>query len=444
MRSELPYSGRDFMVYPPLYRAFIKGVFKLADLLGIWRYPADVDIEDFESFWRRVYWFYIAENPVVKAEKGKNLESFFAHHRQAPDPLLPPGFQQQRSLELSAVGDLMCNRALDHSEDVFYEHVADRIFDADVSFANLESTLTSGAIEETAIGPGEMPKINATLVQWNAVKGHEGRQYTVLQTANNHILDCGMEGFDTTHDLLEAEGFHYVGTNRSPEDAKKGLILTVNDIRLGFVAATYGVNDRPFPDGNTYLVNLVRFHRHQGDVDLSLLEDQMAFCRSQECDFVIACLHWGCEWEFYPRQGQIDQAHSLAESGADLIIGHHAHVIQPVEWYRTQRDPDRVVPILYGLGNLSPICWAPHTVLSLIANLQISTGMVNGVRKTLVERGNLTPVVPMVFDCAGRRRARLEVLRNLVRHGIDDETHPYVEQIAGYADLVLGTGWRNT
>jgi poly-gamma-glutamate capsule biosynthesis protein CapA/YwtB (metallophosphatase superfamily) len=443
MRSVLPHSGRDHMAYPLLRQAFAKFIFRMADLLGIWRYPGDIDVEDLESFWRLAYWFYISEKPVVKAEEGSGLESFFARHQQPPDPLLPAGFQRESSVVLSVVGDLMCNRALDHAQGVFYERVADRVFDADVSMANLESTLTSGAIEETAFKPGELPKINATPAQWNVIKAHEERQYTVLQTANNHILDCGMEGFDTTHDVLDAEGFHYVGTNRSPEDATKGLILSIGDIKLGFVAATWGVNNRPFPDDKRYLVNLVRFHRHGGEVDLSLLTDQMAFCRSEGCDLVIACLHWGCEWEFYPRQAQMDQAHLLAESGAGLIIGHHAHVIQPVEWYRPQRDPDRVVPILYGLGNLSPICWVSHTVLSLIARVQIAVGLVDGVRKTMIERVDLTPVVQMEFDRAGRRCARLDVLADLIRQATDEEVRSYVEQIAGYADLVLGKGWRN-
>lgn len=379
---------------------------------------------------------------MLRAEKGTGLESFFAGHHQPPDPLLPVGFQKQTALTLSAVGDLMNNKALGNSEGVFYKEVADLIFDVDVSFANMESTLTDGPVEEATLSMDDLPKINATPEQFNAFKGHQGRQYTVFQTANNHILDCGMEGFDTTHDTLEAEGYKYVGTNRTAKDQKKGLIIDADGIRLGFVAATWGINNRPFPDGKDYLVNVVRFHRRDGQVDLSLLEEQMAFCRSQACDLVIACLHWGCEWEFFPRKHQVDIAHSLAESGADVIIGHHSHNIQPVEWYRSQRDPHRIIPILYGMGNLAAVDTAPHTVLSLIANLTIAKGQVDGETKTLVEGMEVTPVVQMAYDLQTKPYVRLEVLKDAF-HSAAGEKRAYLGQIAGYADLALGTGWRS-
>ena len=119
-------------------------------------------------------------------------------------------------------------------------------------------------------------KINATNEQYNAFKGHKGMQYSVFNTANNHILDCGMEGFNTTHDRLEAEGFFYVGTNRTPKARRKSLIITTNGVKFGFVAATYSLNGRPFPDGKDYLVNFIPFHRFKGKVDVSLLEKQIS------------------------------------------------------------------------------------------------------------------------------------------------------------------------
>lgn len=446
MNSVLPYSVRTMMAYPAWQRWFATTFFKLVDLLRFWQYPLDVDIEDFDSLLGNLYYLYISEKPVLRADKGRDLESFFLNHRHPPMPLLPAGFRKHTSLTMSAVGDLICykaHEALDQSEGTFYEHVADRIFNADISIANLESMLTTGPIADMVFGSDMAPKVNAKRAQFNAVKGHRGRQYTVFQTANNHVFDSGMEAFDTTHDVLEAEGFYYVGTNRKPEDAKKGLILTVNGIRLGIVAATWGVNNRALPEGKEYLVNLVRFHRHDGHVDLSLLEEQMTYCRSQGCDLVILCLHWGFEWEFFPRQHQISQAHSLVESGADVIIGHHAHVIQPVEWYRSQRDPDRVVPILYGLGNLSPFCWISHTVLSLIANIRIAKGFVNGVEKTLVEGLDLTPVLYVESEQDGKPCARIEALGDFVGQSAEGHMRAYARQVAEYADLVLGRDWRD-
>jgi len=437
------------MAFSPLRNSACRIVFKLADWLHFWRYPADIDVEDLKSFWRMTYWFYISGRPVTRAEKGSGLETFFERQRQAPAPLLPPGFQRHTSLSFSAVGDLMCNKGLEHSAGRFYERVAHLIFDADVSFANLESSLTSGPIVETAISKDDLPKINANPAQFDVIKGHEGKNYTVVQTANNHILDCGFDGILTTHSQLEKEGIRFTGTNRSGDEQEKGMILdsagptTAPCVRLGFVTATWGVNNRPFPEGKEYLVNVVRFHQHAAKADLSLLKKQLAWCRTQGCDLVIAGLHWGCEWEFFPRRYQIDMAHELAEAGADLIIGHHSHVIQPLEWYRTQRDPDRLVPIFYNLGNLVAIANAPFSALSLIASLKLVKGRVGNETKTLVESLGVVPVFQMNHESNGATRVWLETLQHAWANRTGSDRWR-IEEAAKYADLVLGPGWRES
>jgi len=106
--------------------------------------------------------------------------------------------------------------------------------------------------------------------------------------------------------------------------------------------------------------------------DLSLLEKQIGWCRSVACDLVVLALHRGLENELWKRPDQLKMAHSLAESGADVILSHHAHNIQPFELYRPGRDPDRVVPIFYGIGNLSCPMAAPHNVVSLVVNFEIA------------------------------------------------------------------------
>lgn len=441
MAETIIYSGRDLVAFSHLRSLATRGVFKLADWLGFWRYPASFDIEDLESFWRMTYWFYIAERPVIRAEKGSRLEAFF-ESQQSIKPALPHNFQSKTSITLSAVGDLMCNRALENSADRYYEQVADLIFPADVSFANLESSLTSGLIDEPSLSVGKLPKINASSAQYEVIKGYQQKHYRVFQTANNHMLDCGLDGILTTHRQLVSDGIPYVGTNESTEGQKKGLILDVKGIRLGFVAATWGVNNRPFPEGKNYLVNVVHFHKHKGEVDLSLLEEQMTWCRQQGCDLVIAGLHWGCEWEFFPRVYQLEQAHRLAEAGADVIIGHHAHVIQPIEWYRTKRDPDRLVPIFYNLGNLVAIVTAPFSALSLVARLTLTKGQVNGEDKTLVESEQLTPVIQLSQEKNGKQTVWLESFQRLLGKKTESPFREHIEKAAKYADLVLGHGWQ--
>jgi len=417
----------------------------LADIFGFWRLPVrmDPDPVDYPKGKLPPYWLYKARKPIILPEKGSGLAEYFDSHREMTGQMLPDGFREEQSMTFSAVGDLINATGSEHSKGVFYAEIANLVFDADVSFANLESTLTRGEIIQDDWSADDTPKINATPAQYDALKAHEGRQYTVLQTANNHILDCGMEGFDTTHDLIEDDGFLYVGTNRKPEDRDKGLTLSSNGITIGFVAATYGVNCRPYPDDKTWLVNHIPFHAVDAAPDLGLLERQIAWCRNEGCDLVVLALHWGLEHEFFPRSDQLDMAHSLAESGADVILSHHAHNIQPYELYRTMREPARVVPIFYGLGNLSSPMVAPYNTLSLVINIDIVKGTLDGVGKTLVKNITVTPVIQMEEEFGQVLRLRIHRLKKLLATTTDPETMEYLSKAAGFADIALGASWRD-
>jgi poly-gamma-glutamate capsule biosynthesis protein CapA/YwtB (metallophosphatase superfamily) len=421
------------LLYPLLFKVF--------KILRIWRFPADRDPEQNpHKFLNRIYWKYKQINPIVKPEKGSGLEVYFAKKRRQIDRLLlPEGFRGDASVAVSAVGDLMNTPGIEDSAGKFYAKVEDLIFDADISIANLESTLTSAEIDTRQITQNQ---INATGEQFDVFKGHQGKHYTIFCTANNHILDRGMEGFNTTHNRLKNEGYLFSGTNLSPEAQKKGLIITSNGIKFGFVAATYETN-RTFPNQKDYLVNVISFHRFQGPVNVSLLEKQISYCKSHNCDFIIVSLHWGMEFEFFPRQNQVDIAHHLIEYGADAIISHHTHNIQPYEFYQTRRDQDRKAPIFYGLGNLSTLWSAPYLVLSLIASFDVIKGVCNGISKTLVKHVNVTPVLQMKYDNMGKPYFQIEKLSHLIRSACSEKKTEYIGEACKYADLVLGKGWRN-
>lgn len=416
-------------------------VFKLVDILGVWRYPSDFDPEQNEhKLLNKFYREFKRSKPIIKPEKDSGLEVFFAENRsQVSKSLLPDGFIGEKSVAISAVGDLMNASAIENSADKFYKMVSELIFNPDISIANLESTLTTANLDSKY--QFARYQINATPEQFNAFKGHKGKQYTVFCTANNHMFDRGLEGFNTTHDQLDAEGFFYVGTNRSPKAQEKGLILTSNGIKIGLVAATYKSN-RPLPRDKDYLINVIPFHRFRGKVNLSLLEKQISFCHSQNCDFIIVSLHWGMEFEFYPRQEQLDIAHNLSEYGADAIISHHTHNIQPYEVYQTVRDSHRRVPILYGLGNLSSTHSEPYTTLSLIANFDIVKGHINGTSKTLVSRINLTPVVQTKHEDDKKPYIQIEKLSDLVNSKCFMSKSKHIDTICKYADLIIGRSWR--
>jgi poly-gamma-glutamate synthesis protein (capsule biosynthesis protein) len=432
--------------FSPIASLLYQFILKIVVILGLWRYPSKRDPEqwfsnDFQNMiLYRMYHSYKLAKPIKKPEKGSKLEEYFAEkRRQINQRLLPKGFQGKTGVTISAVGDLINNKSLENSMDTFYSKIAELIFNVDISIANLESTLTNSKVENTGL------QVNANLEQFNILKGYKDKHYTIFCTANNHILDRGIEGFETTHDRLEAEGFFYVGTNRSPEDQKKGLIITSNGIKFGFVAATYSVNKNPFPNGKDYLVNLIPFHRCQEKVDVSLLEEQISYCLNKNCDFIIVSLHWGIEYEFFPWKNQVNIAHHLIEYGADAIISHHTHNVQPYEIYQTRRDPYRKAPIFYGLGNLSSMVSnpKPYFSLSLIANFDVVKGFVNGVPKTLVAHVNGTPVLQMEYICKKIKYIQIEKLSDLIKSTHSKKRNEYINKAVRCADLVLGKSWRN-
>jgi hypothetical protein len=101
------------------------------------------------------------------------------------------------------------------------------------------------------------------------------------------------------------------------------------------------------------------------------------------------------------------------------------------------------VPILYSLGNLTPFAAPPYTVLSLVANLRISTGKLNGEERTMVTGLEITPVACVAEqDDDGSVHAALVPLADLEKMKLERGTRDYVNSVVKYADMVLGPDWR--
>lgn len=165
--------------------------------------------------------------------------------------------------------------------------------------------------------------------------------YDACTTASNHTFDQGAAGVDRTLDALDAAGLEHTGSARTAEEAARTAILDVvtatGSVRLGLLSYTFGFNGIPYPSGETWRSNLI-------DEQRILADSQLA--RQQGAEVVVVALHWGTEFDQDPNDEQLALGPSLlASPDIDLVLGHHAHVVQPVE----QVDGEWVV---YGLGNL--------------------------------------------------------------------------------------------
>lgn len=227
-----------------------------------------------------------------------------------------------RQVTIMAVGDIMLGRYVrtlsEKNADLTYPFAKikggeDRFFQgADIFFGNLEGPIFGAGYES---GTSTVFGFNEDTAP---ILGKFG--FDVLSTANNHTLNQGINGFDSTVKALNGVGISSCG---NPADVSENSVVykTIDGQKISFIC---------FEDAQTRL---------NVDDAVSLIEKVDA-----EVDFSIVSIHFGVEYEHKPTQRQRDLAHKFVDAGADAVIGTHPHVVQGFESYRG-------VPIFYSLGN---------------------------------------------------------------------------------------------
>lgn len=412
--------------------------------LGPDRLPRDVRIDlSSPDFW--AYWIAKSKVPIERAHAGSGLETHFAASRfHRFDCISDNDAPPDEALTLSLAGDLMCTSGLANSRGKVYEHVADLIFDADVRYANLESTLTTQPLESLTFRKDTAPSVNISLEEYAALVRHGERSFNVLHLANNHILDRGLEGIETTCRALEQDGIVGIGVNRV-DTSPRGIKITEHaGIRIGWVAHTFSVNFKPVPAGCPDMVNMTPFHL-EDDPDTSRIEEQIRQCQSLGCEFTVVGLHWGLEFEMYPHPDQLKWARRFAQAGADLVVGHHPHVVQPMEILELSGEPVRYVPVIYSLGNLTPVFSHPASTASMVVRVTLARGPRRGNAQGLRLRSlEATPVALLREMHPAGSVLRLWRLRELLPQVNSPELAAYAQEMARYVDMAVGTGWRQS
>lgn len=160
--------------------------------------------------------------------------------------------------------------------------------------------------------------------------------WDTCSTASNHSLDRGSAGVTATLDNLDRVGVAHAGTARSPSEAGRPTVVrTPSGVLVGHVSATYGLNG--FTPDAPWRVDLL---------DPALVAARARAARAAGAEIVVASIHWGEEYRPDPTEVQQSLAREILSTGeVDLIVGHHAHVVQPLGWFHGR-------PVAYGLGNL--------------------------------------------------------------------------------------------
>ena len=271
------------------------------------------------------------------------------------------------TINMAVVGDIMCHgpnfkdaynsstKTYDFS--TFFTQIKSYISNADIAIGNLETTFAGGNKAYSGYPTFNSPPQLAKDVQNLGID--------VLTTSNNHSMDSGYNGLINTIDTLDNLGISHTGTFKSEEDKNKILIKDVNGIKIAFLSYTYGTNGISIPKGKEYCINLI---------DKELIQSQLESAKALNPDVICVSMLWGIEYKLQPNDEQKDLADFLFENGADIILGSHPHVLEPME-KRTVTLSDGTTKdgfVIYSLGNFISAQKDKYTKDSIILNLKIT------------------------------------------------------------------------
>ncbi|MFN2138059.1 MAG: CapA family protein [Candidatus Promineifilaceae bacterium] len=244
-------------------------------------------------------------------------------------------------VHLAAVGDVMLDRALGNqitagNLDFPFAEVADRLRGADIAVGNLESALGDiGEPEEKRYPFRAPPQAAQTLAQAG---------FDLVSLANNHGMDYGPEALLQGITLLHAAGVAAAGGGQNSAAARKPQIIERNGLDIAFLSyvdvpveaiSGFDTADWTATDSSPGLAwaNPVQM---AGDIASA----------GEQADLVVVLLHSGIEYQAAPGEAQRAAAHTAVDAGAELVIGHHAHILQGIEQYGAGT-------IIYGAGNFA-------------------------------------------------------------------------------------------
>jgi len=211
-----------------------------------------------------------------------------------------------------------------------YKNVQSIIEGADIAFINQE-TICAQSFELQSYPQFNSP-VDLTYDLYEV-------GFDVVSLANNHMLDQGALGLREAFDNWSERGMCVIGCYEEKESGAYISYYEKNGIKVAFVAYTEFTNLSPDPAKE----GLYAPYLKKSDVEGDLKEAR------ENSDFVIVSVHWGEEGSFVPSALQKEYASLMANSGADVIIGHHPHVIQPIEWIKA--EDGRETLCAYSLGN---------------------------------------------------------------------------------------------
>ncbi|MDH3513601.1 MAG: CapA family protein [Gammaproteobacteria bacterium] len=293
---------------------------------------------------------------------------------KASGPTVLPGAPVHPAMfecRLAAVGDIMLGGTAapemrKYGYDYPFEKTQAILQQAQIVFGNLEGPLT----ESGAPATGKQYVFRSPPDKVAPALARAG--FNIMSLANNHTLDYGSEGLEDTRRALEQAGIGYVGAGQNDSAARAAAYLACPPPRG---SALSGVNFAPLVPKVAFLAYSLTFpeefwagpdkpgtafgHERHVRTDVAAARER--------ADIVVVSFHWGQEGKTELRDYQVQLAHAAIDAGAAAVLGHHPHILQGVERYKSG-------VILYSLGNFAFGSFSNTATRSVIALLTFHHG----------------------------------------------------------------------
>ena len=272
-------------------------------------------------------------------------------------------FAQSKNLNevrLVAAGDLnlahWITPILDkHGKEYPYKYIKDYLLSSDLVFSNLEAPFCNDG--------KPYPKNFVFKVPEKHVNALKAGNINLVSLANNHILDYGIPCLESTVKLLEQEKINFAGAGINFENAHKPAIFEINKIKFAFFAYSMTLPKYFFATDST---GGTAYPKRK------ILKDSIAYYNNK-VDYIIVSFHWGQELTELPKEYQQNYAHWAIDYGADLILGHHPHVLQGIEKYKNKL-------IIYSLANFVFASYSNKAADSILLDLVFTKDEIKDIK----------------------------------------------------------------
>ena len=279
--------------------------------------------------------------------------------------------------------------------DYPFKHLKNQLFSADLVFSNLEAPFCE---------KGEpYPKNFVFKVPEKHIQVLKSGNINLVSLANNHILDYGLPCLSSTIQVLQNENIFYAGAGVDKKKASKPAVFEINNLKFAFFAYSMTLPKYFFATDSTGGTA----YPHK-----KLLKDSISYY-NDIVDYIIVSFHWGEELTALPKEYQQNYAHLSIDYGADVILGHHPHVLQGIEVYKNKI-------IVYSLGNFIFASYSNKAADSILLNLLFSKSGITDVKVDPINVNNYeVQFIPQFLE--GIKKSKVIEYLNQISNGLNGD-----------------------